>query len=181
MATSLKRLTYADFEKIPSDGFRHEIIEGKEFITPAPSLEHQTVVLTLGALLRAHVISRKLGRVFVAPTDVVLSEHNIVEPDILLVSEQHLAILSEKNIQGPPDLVIEVLSASTAAEDRGPKLELYSRSGVGEYWMVDLAGKTIEVREFGSPRRTRIYQTGQSFESTKVTGLTLRVNDIFSL
>lgn len=180
MATTVRKLTYADYEKMPTDGFRHEIIEGEEYMTPAPSLDHQTAVVNLSRILSNHVVSRKLGRVFVAPTDVLISEHDIVEPDVLFVSESRRSILTEKNIKGAPDLVIEVLSPSTAAEDRGPKLALYDRSGVREYWIVDLGGHTLELREFGSPRRTRVYNEGQSFESVLLPGLTIQLAEIFS-
>ena len=137
MATTVRKLTYADYEKIPADGFRHEIIGGEEFMTPAPNLDHQAVLLSIAALLRAHATAQKLGRVYIAPTDVVLSKHDIVEPDVIFVSERRSSILTLKNIQGAPDLVIEVLSPSTQAEDRGPKLALYESSGVAEYWIVD--------------------------------------------
>jgi Uma2 family endonuclease len=179
MATTVRKLTYADYEKIPADGFRHEIIGGEEFMTPAPNLDHQSAVVNLTAILRDHVLARKLGRVFVAPTDVVLSRHDIVEPDLLFVSEKRLSILTEKNIQGAPDLVIEVLSPSTQTEDRGPKLALYERSGVLEYWMVDPASKTVEIREFGTTRRTRVYKDGQSFESIHLPTLSVQLSDIF--
>src|SRR5438093_1516668 len=115
MATTVKKLTYADYAKMPADGFRHEIIEGEEYMTPAPNLDHQAVVGNVFRLIANHVAARKLGRVFVAPTDVILSEHDIVEPDVVFVSDKHLSILSDKNIQGAPDLVIEVLSPSTAS------------------------------------------------------------------
>src|SRR2546425_10038344 len=142
MATRLKKLTYADYEKMAPDGFRHEIIDGEEYSTPAPNLDHQTAVGKAFRLIANHVAARKLGRVFVAPTDVVLSEHDIVEPDIVFVAEKNLSILSEKNIRGAPDLVIEVLSSSTASEDRGRKRATYDRSGVSEYWMLDPQGRT---------------------------------------
>jgi Uma2 family endonuclease len=179
MATTVRKLTYADYEKIPADGFRHEIIGGEEFMTPAPNIGHQKVVGKLFRLVGDFVEARKLGQTFVAPTDVLLSKHDIVEPDIVFVSEKRTSILTENNIQGAPDLVIEVLSPSTQAEDRGPKLALYERSGVAEYWIVDPASKTVEIREFGATRRTRVYKEGQSFESALLPGLTVRLADVF--
>jgi len=179
MATAAKKLTYACYEKIPADGFRHEIIGGEEFMTPAPNLNHQKVVGNIYRLLANHVVAFKLGQVLVAPTDVILSDHDVVEPDVLFVAEKNVSILKEKNIQGPPDLVVEVLSPSTGAEDRGPKLDLYDRKGIREYWIVDLPDRTVEIREFGNPRRTRVYQEGQSFESALLPGLTVRLDEIF--
>ena len=178
-SVAARKLTYADFEKIPADDFRHEIVEGEEFMTPAPNLDHQTVVGNIFRLLANHVVPRKLGRVFVAPTDVVLSEHDVVEPDVMFVSEQRASILTEKNIQGAPDLVVEVLSPSTAALDRGKKLELYERTSVREYWIVDLPARTVEIREFGETRRSRSYKEGQAFESALLPGLTARLDEIF--
>jgi Uma2 family endonuclease len=179
MVTTVKKLTYADYAKMPADGFRHEIIAGEEFMTPAPNPDHQTVVSKLDRLLGNHVDARKLGRVFVAPTDVVLSKHDIVEPDVFFIAQKRLSIIGPNNIQGPPDLVIEVLSPSTASEDRGPKLALYDRGGVREYWMIDLPTKTIEVHEFRSARRTRVYKEGQAFQSALLPGLSVRVDDLF--
>lgn len=180
MATTAKKLTYADYEKMPADGFRHEIIDGEEFMTPPPSTEHQTVVVNTSRILGNHVVARKLGRIFVAPTAVVLSETSTVEPDVLFVSKDRSSIIARMNIQGAPDLVVEVLSPSTAANDRGPKLATYDRAGVREYWIIDPDAKTLEVREFGSPRRTRAYQEDQSSQSEILPGLTIRLQDIFS-
>jgi Uma2 family endonuclease len=180
MATTVRKLTYADYEKIPADGFRHEIIGGDEFMTPAPNLDHQRVVVKLTTLLENHVAGRKLGGIYVAPTDVLLSKHDIVEPDVIFISEKRKSILGEKNIEGAPDLVIEVLSPSTQAEDRGPKLALYERSGIAEYWIVDPPSKTVEIREFGTTRRTRVYKEGQSFESSLLPGLVVKLSDVFA-
>jgi Uma2 family endonuclease len=180
MATTVKKLTYAEYEKIPADGFRHEIIEGEEFMTPAPNPDHQTVLFKIARRLGDHAEAQKLGRVFVAPTDVVLSKHDIVEPDVFFIAHKRLSIIGPNNIQGAPDLVIEILSPSTAANDRGPKLALYDRAGVREYWIVDSVAKTVELREFSSPRRTRAYKEGQSFDSAFFPGLTVRLEDLFS-
>lgn len=179
MAIAAKKLTYADFEKIPADGFRHEIIEGEECMTPAPNPDHQSVIVKLTALLWSHVTARKLGRLFVAPTDVVLSDHDVVEPDLFFITQDRVQIIGPKNIQGAPDLVIEVSSPSTAGFDRGSKQALYDRHGVREYWIVDLPARTVEIREFGSPRRVRVYKEGQSFESALLPGLTVRLADLF--
>ena len=179
MATAAKKLAYADYEKIPDDGFRHEIIEGEECMTPAPNPDHQTTVVKLTTLLENHVSTNALGRVFVAPTDVLLSENDIVEPDVFFVSRDRVGIIGPKNIQGAPDLVIEVSSPSTAGFDRGSKLALYDRTGVREYWIVDVAARTVEIREFGTPRRVRVYKEGQSFESSLLPGLTVRLADLF--
>ena len=179
MRSAARKLTYADYEKMPADGFRHEIIDGAELMTPAPNPDHQAVVVNLAALLRDHTKEQSLGRVFVAPTDVVLSLHDLVQPDVFFVLEARAHIVGPKSIEGAPDLVIEVLSPSTEAVDRVQKRGLYDRSGVREFWMIDPASRTVEIHEFGSPRRTRIYKEGQSFESVVLPGLTVHLADIF--
>src|SRR5579859_980990 len=114
MATTVKKLTYSDYEKIPEDGFRHEIIEGQEFMTPAPEVPHQLVITQLVGLLNAHVRKNRSGKVLAAPTDVVLTAEDVVQPDVLFIATGHADRITQKNIQGAPDLVIEVLSPSTA-------------------------------------------------------------------
>ncbi len=180
MAVTARKLTMADFERIPADGFRHEIIEGEEYMTPVPTPEHQSVIVNLTMILSSHAARGNLGRVLVAPTDVVLSEHDVVEPDLLFVARERLGIIGPRNLQGAPDLVVEVSSPSTAAIDRGPKRALYERAGVSEYWIVDLLARTVEVHELGSPRRVRIYKEGQSFESAILPGLPVRVDGVFA-
>lgn len=179
MITPAKRLTYADYEKIPADGLRHEIIEGEEYVTPAPDVRHQEVVGRLFRILSEFVERNDLGKVFVAPIDVVLSAESVVQPDIVVVSKARLGIVKEKNIQGAPDLLVEVLSPSTESMDRGEKRETYEASGILEYWMVHPATRTAEVREFRSPRRVRVLQEGQSLESSLLPGLKIDLSHLF--
>jgi Uma2 family endonuclease len=180
MATAIKKLTTADYEKMPADGFRHEIIDGEEFMTPPPTTDHQSILFKIARRLGDHAETRKLGRIFVAPTAVVFSNHDAVEPDVFFVSKARLSIITPKNIQGAPDLVVEVLSPSPAANDRGPKLRKYEEGGVREYWIVDPMTKTVEIREFAATQRTRTYQDDQSFQSECFPGLTVGLQDIFS-
>lgn len=140
------RLTYDDFQRFPDDGKRHEIIDGVHYVTPSPFLRHQVIVgrlfLALGNFLAAHPV---LGRVFLSPLDVVLSHYDVVEPDLLFVAGDQLEILTEKNVWGAPALVIEILSKSTRKRDQTIKRELFDRTGVREYWMVDSDRQTVAV------------------------------------
>lgn len=131
------KLTYEDFERFPEDGLRHELLDGVHVVTPAPFSLHQRVSYNLSRAIGGHVDAHSLGRVYYAPLDVVLSEHDIVEPDLLFISTDRLSIVREKNVQGAPDLVIEILSKGTRRRDLGEKRELYERSGVREYWAID--------------------------------------------
>lgn len=179
MKTAARKLTYADYASIPEDGCRHEIIGGEECMTPAPNPDHQTTLFNLIRLVGNHVIAQSLGRVLTAPIDVVLSKHDIVQPDLLFIARKRVSIIGPRNVREAPDLVVEVLSPSTASLDRGSKLQLYDRSGVREYWIVDLGARTVEAHEFGRSRRTRVFQEGQSFTSELLPGLNITVASIF--
>src|SRR5262245_18805626 len=105
------RLTYDDFLLFPDDGKRHEIIDGEHYATPSPNTRHQEIVGRLYFAIESHLRQhRGCGRVFVAPLDVVFTRWDVVEPDLLFVADDQSGILTEKNVQGPPALVIEVLS-----------------------------------------------------------------------
>ncbi|MFZ0963797.1 MAG: Uma2 family endonuclease [Terriglobia bacterium] len=143
------RLTYEDLCLLPEDGKRREIIEGELFVTPSPQTPHQKAVMRLSARLWQFVDSHKLGEVFGAPFDVVFSDFDVVEPDLLFISSARAGVLTRKNVQGAPDLVVEVLAESTARVDRSIKLKLYGKFGVQEYWMIDPEGPSAEIYRRG--------------------------------
>ena len=140
------RLTYDDFVLFPDDGKRHEIIDGAHVVTPSPNVRHQVLVGRLLYDLEHYFRSQpQAGQVFSAPLDVLLSPFDIVEPDLFVVTGDQAGILTEKNVQGPPALVIEVLSKSTRKRDAQTKRRLFERSGVREYWLVDPELDAVQV------------------------------------
>jgi len=139
------RLTYEDYCLLPNDGKRYEIIEGELVVTPSPRRSHQKAVNNLIYYLNDFVKKTGLGEVYPAPFDVVFSRYDVVEPDILYISKARASVLTDKNVQGAPDLVVEVLSETTAEIDRTTKLKLYARFGVQEYWIIDPEGCSAEV------------------------------------
>ncbi|HUI41439.1 MAG TPA: Uma2 family endonuclease [Terriglobia bacterium] len=143
------RLTYEDYCLLPEDGKRYEIIEGELYVTLSPLRPHQKVLANLAYYLLAYVKTHRAGEVFFAPFDVVFSEFDVVEPDLMYISRERSAVLTEKNVQGAPDLVVEILSKSTEGRDRTTKLKLYARYGVREYWMIDPLVLTAEVYRLG--------------------------------
>src|SRR5271157_788448 len=143
------RLTYEDYCLLPDDGKRREIIEGELFVTPSPQTPHQRVVIRLSAHLWQFVDSHKLGEVFGAPFDVVFSEFDVVEPDLIYISNARANVLTNRNVQGAPDLVVEVLSEGTARVDCSIKLKLYAKFGVQEYWILDPEGPSAEIYRRG--------------------------------
>jgi Uma2 family endonuclease len=139
------KFSYEDLQHIPPDRNRYEIVDGELFVTPAPIPLHQRIVMNLAAQLWQHVRKHRLGEVFAAPLDIVFTSETVLEPDIIFVSRSRLHIIGEKNLAGPPDLVVEVLSESTARLDREIKPKQYARYGVPEFWRVDPEEKTVEI------------------------------------
>jgi Uma2 family endonuclease len=137
----VKRFTYAEYVTWDEDQ-RWELIDGVPYnMTPAPRTQHQSILGNLAAALNAY-LKGKQCRYFVAPTDVVFDDFNVVQPDLLVVCDR--SKITENNIKGAPDLVVEILSPSTSRKDRREKKALYERFGVREYILVDPANEVIE-------------------------------------
>jgi Uma2 family endonuclease len=136
--------TYEDYCRAPDDK-RYELLNGELMMVPAPNIKHQSILLTLGSELRQFVQEHEFGEVFVAPVDVVLSDTDVVQPDVLFISRAREDRITDENVQGAPDLVIEILSPSTAGRDLEDKHELYGRHGVLEYWIIDPVAETVAV------------------------------------
>jgi Uma2 family endonuclease len=141
----VRKLTYEDYARIPDDGQRHEIIDGEHYAVPAPFTPHQRISRRLILRVGEAVERLGLGELLHAPHDVVFSKYDVVQPDLLFVSKERAGIVTEKNTQGAPDLIIEILSDSTRRLDEGVKLDLYDRYGVPEYWMFDTGRKISRV------------------------------------
>jgi Uma2 family endonuclease len=131
------RLTYEDLALLPDDGLRHEIIDGEHYVTASPATRHQRISARLFMALQSFLDVHPLGEVFFAPFDVVMSSHDVVVPDLIYVSQSRAHLVTARNLQGAPDLVIEILSPSTRPRDERLKRDLYERVGVEEYWLVD--------------------------------------------
>lgn len=172
--------TYDDYKRFP-DSLRCEIIDGRVFdMTPAPSIKHQQVVGELYRQIKNHLIQTgNHCRVHIAPTDVVLAQNHIVQPDVLIVCD-HTRI-REAAVFGPPDAVFEVLSLGTEAKDRSIKMDLYERYGIAEYFLVHPEAEYVEKHllvdgAYGRPRLHR----GEDIFSIDGIGLELRAGDIFA-
>ena len=139
------RFTYADYVALPENGQRYEIIDGVLYMAPAPNTDHQGSISRFVYFLMTHVEVAGLGRVFVSPIDVELSPLMVVQPDVIVVLNANINIITPSRIVGAPDLVIEIASPSTAGYDRRTKQDAYAAAGVREYWIADPSAKTIEV------------------------------------
>ena len=162
------KLTYDDFVHFPDDGKRHELIDGEHYVTPSPNTKHQSIVFNLSGVIWGYLREHKVGVAFGSPLDVVFSDFDVVEPDVLFVSEARRKVLTSKNVQGAPDLVVEVGSPGTRRRDELIKHQLYERFGVSEYWVVDPDIDLIKVYRLVDGRYTRVSE------------LTLRARDILT-
>jgi Uma2 family endonuclease len=144
MTPSVK-FTYDDFLNFPDDGKRHEIIDGEHFVTPSPNTKHQRVVVSLAGSLWMYLKQHPIGELFVAPFDVLFSDLDVVEPDLLYISRERRQVVTEKHVVGAPDLAVEILSPGTRKTDEVTKRKLYERFGVQEYWVVDPELDAVKV------------------------------------
>jgi Uma2 family endonuclease len=174
--------TYADYCALPEDGSRYELLEGDLEVTPAPNLRHQKISRELTFVLLGHIKAADLGELFAAPVDVIFDEKTILQPDIIFVARERCAILSERGVEGPPDLVVEILSSTTSRKDRILKMRLYAKHGVKWYWLVDPDARTLEelnlVREHYS--LTGACQSGESFTPGIFPGLAIDLRELFA-
>jgi Uma2 family endonuclease len=178
-----RKLTYEDYLLFPEDGQRHEIIDGEHYVSPAPSVPHQRLSMRLGSRLHFFVEQNRLGEVFAAPFDVLLSRHDIVQPDLLFISDRRSAILDDQNAKGAPDLVVEILSKSTRRMDEGIKLERYELLGVEEYWMFNTRLQSVRIFRRHGDRLQLVAELSavakDALASPLLPGLELRLTDLF--
>ena len=184
--TGHSKLTYDDLLRLPDDGLRHEIIDGEHYVTAAPNRRHQELVGRLYLAIGNYLASRPgTGRLFLAPFDVVLSFYDVVEPDLLFIAASQSDILTEKNVQGPPALVIEVMSKSTRKRDAQIKRRLFERTGVKEYWLVDPELDSVQVlRPSAAGKLVRVDELSAEDDATLTSpllpGCTISVRLLFS-
>jgi Uma2 family endonuclease len=151
------KLTYDDFVLFPDDGKRHELIDGEHYVTPSPNIKHQRVSFNLTMLVGGWLETHTVGRLYYAPCDVVLSQFDVVVPDLLYVSTaRSIDVLMPQHVRGAPELVIEISSPGTRGRDETIKRTLYERAGVLEYWIVDPEIDVVRVyrrvdERFGRP------------------------------
>ena len=178
------KLTYDDFLLFPDDGKRHELIDGEHFVTPSPNTKHQTVSMTLSIVIGGWLEGHTIGRVYHAPFDVVLSRFDVVEPDLLYMSNARAAdVLTPQHVRGAPELVIEIGSPGTRARDETLKRALYERMGVEEYWFVDPEIDVVRVYRRSGERFARAVELSREANDVLTThllpGLELPLTRVF--
>jgi len=180
---SFLKFTYEDYLCFPDDGRRHELIDGEHYVTPAPLTKHQRILANLHRVIGPFVHEQHLGIVLSAPTDVVLSELDVVQPDFLFISAGRLDIVTEANIQEAPDLVVEVLSEGNRKTDEIIKRKLYEHHQVKEYWLIDPVLETVkrfrlQNNVFTTPALLSL-EAHDILTSDLFPGFSLRLSDLF--
>ena len=179
------KLTYDDFVLFPDDGLRHELIDGEHYVTPSPNDKHQTILANLHLLIGPWLRLHPIGKLWLAPFDVVFSRFDVVEPDLLYISNERRAqIATDANVQGAPELVVEIGSPSTRRRDETIKRALYERAGVSEYWVVDTRLDVVRVyrrlnaERFAGPEELSL-EAGDVLTTPLLPGLCLPLAEIF--
>jgi len=166
------KLTYDDFVQFPDDGLRHELIDGEHYVTPSPNTRHQAISLQLTLLIGNWLDRNPIGRLFYAPFDVVFSKFDVVEPDLLYLSNERVSdALTPLHVHGVPELVIEIGSPGTRKRDETIKRRLYERGGVEEYWVVDPEIDTIRVYRREAKTFARVVELSSEARDVLTTSL----------
>ena len=177
------KLTYDDYVLFPDDGQRHELIDGEHFVTPSPRPRHQTILLNVAAMIWNYLQEHPVGRVFTAPLDVILSNYDVVEPDLLYLSHERAREVLREWVHGAPDLVVEIGSPGTRKRDETIKRSLYERFAVSEYWIVDPEADTVKVYRHDDERYTRVAELSLENKDVLTTpllpGLEMPLSRIF--
>jgi len=178
------KLTYDDFVLFPDDGKRHELIDGEHYVTPSPARKHQTISWNLTVLIGNYLRSNPIGRAFAAPFDVVFSNFDVVEPDLLFISQRRQSdVLTAKHVRGAPDLVVEIGSPATRKRDETIKRRLYEKFGVSEYWVIDPELDSIHVYRRADSGYARVaeltLETQDVLRTPLMPGLDLPLTVIF--
>jgi Uma2 family endonuclease len=171
-------LDYGDYAAIPPDGKRYELIEGDVHMTPAPTPLHQWVSKRLQRQLEAYFEAQGLGRVYNAPLDVILTPHDVVQPDLVVVTD--LSQVSARGIEGAPTVLVEILSPATLLYDRTTKSRRYAALGVPHVWLVDPESRRLECYRLESQAyRLVVAAEGDlTLEHPDWPGLTVRLAEL---
>ena len=178
-----KKYNYDDYLNLPEDGKRYEVINGELVMSAAPNTFHQTISNNIEDELRSFIKMSKSGKMFHAPVDVLISETNVVQPDIIYISKDRSDIITENNINGTPDLIMEILSPGSAYYDLLEKKELYEQFGLKEYWIVDPKKQRVDIylnvnQQFELNQRA---ESEGSVKSIMIKGFEISLESIFSL
>lgn len=179
-ATQIEVFTVADYRAMPEDGKRYQLVEGEFFVSPSPKTFHQVVQRNLLRILDTYLLEHPVGTVLGAPCDVYLDDLNVYQPDVFFIAGKNANRIHDDGIHGAPDLVIEILSPSTAGLDRR-KRGHFATAGTVEFWQIDTALRQIQRFVFAenAAKPVALIDEPETFTSPLFPGLTLATTDIF--
>ncbi len=187
MTIAARKITYREFREMEfddNDPYWYELLNGVLVRKSAPHILHQRISKKLFRLLESFVLEKKLGEVFYAPVDVVLSADSAPQPDLMYVSHANAAVLDEEEgvINGAPDLVVEIISPSSVKRDRIEKKALYEKFAIAEYWLVDPNNQSIEIYTLQNNRYELLVfaDATESVASKVIAGLEIAASDLFN-
>lgn len=174
-------ITVEDYRAMPGGPPYYQLIDGELIMSPSPNRYHQVIVGNVFDLLRGYLRHHPIGEVYLAPLDTYLSETDVVQPDVLFVSNANRHLLADDGIHGGPDLVVEVISPWNGQLEKRRKRPLYARSGVKEEWLIDPHLEQIHRYDFlaDSAKPVRIVDSDESFETALLPGLVINAVDVF--
>ena len=175
------KLTYQDYAALEGDE-RYELLDGELILVASPNRDHQEVVMDLGFMMRTFARENDLGRVYIAPFDVLFTDTDVAQPDIMFISREREHILTPANVQGAPDLIVEILSPSSSTRDWRDKRELYAAHGVREYWIIDPANRIVSVLllQDGVLEIEQTLTEDDTVTSTVLDGFSVSLESIFT-
>lgn len=178
-----RRWTYDELlAALPETNVPIELWDGEFVMSPSPSFFHQELIDRFHDALKAWVRPRALGKTCQAPMDMVLTQRQVTQPDVLFVSADRIQIIQDR-VRGAADLVLEVISPGSRQKDRIEKRDLYEQHGVREYWMIDPDAQTVEVLflEAGEYRLAGRWHPGETARSRLLDGFTVPVSELLAL
>ncbi len=173
------KLTYDDYLNYPDDGKRHEIIDGEHFMTLSPQSRHQIVSRNLERILANYAEDNDMGQIFDAPMDVMLSDTTVVQPDIFFLHKNREDLIKRNFIEGPPDLIVEILSPGNEKIDRHTKMKEYALFNVQEYWIIDYDARILEQYRLKGQAFERVGVFTKDFSSSIFPNLTIHLSQVF--
>jgi len=181
MPTALQLYTWHDIKDLPESAGRTEIVDGDLIMSPSPGGNHQSICTELGIEVGLFIRKHRLGKFFSSPFHTILDTHVHYEPDLCFVSKNRVHIIQESYINGPPDLIIEVISEANRTHDTVVKFAHYEKYGVKEYWLVDQRDRLISVHSLRNSKYERlgVFAPGDSLHSEVLAGLKLNPADVF--
>ncbi|MCY3020704.1 MAG: Uma2 family endonuclease [Planctomycetota bacterium] len=180
MRTDIK-FTYEEYRALPETGPRYQLVDGDLLMSPSPTSRHQAVLVRLLNALVNHAERSEAGRVFCAPLDVILSEEDVFQPDLLFISREHGSRIASEGIRGVPDLCVEVLSPSTRDLDLKTKRRQYARFGLPELWIVDPDANSLHVFRLqeDADNAAAVLTAKDTLTTPLLPGFTLKLDKLF--